>query len=109
MSATHFSLVTDWHLDVPLDRAWALIEDTPSWPSWWRAVKHVEQLREGDAAGVGAIHRLTWATALPYTLSFDVETVRVVPHSEIEGRAFGELDGTGLWTFHAEPGGTRLR
>jgi uncharacterized protein YndB with AHSA1/START domain len=109
MPTTHFALITDWHFTAPIERVWALIEDTKAWPSWWRAVKRVELLRAGDADGVGAVHRLTWATALPYTLTFDVETIRVERLSEIEGRAFGELDGTGLWTLHTEPEGTHVR
>ena len=73
MAMTHFSLVSDWHFVEPIDRVWALIEKTEDWPLWWRAVKCVEVIREGDADGLGAVHRITWATALPYTLTFDVE------------------------------------
>lgn len=105
MATTHFSLVTDWRFDAPVERVWALIERSEEWPDWWRAVKRVEPLRDGDDEGVGAIRRFTWATALPYTLSFDVETVRVVRHRLIEGRASGELDGVGLWTFREPDGG----
>jgi len=50
-----------------------------------------------------------WKTALPYSLSFDVETVRLEKHRAIEGRAFGELDGTGLWTFEETSQGTTAR
>lgn len=99
MAATHFSLVSDWHLDAPLDRVWALIEATGDWPAWWRAVERVELLREGDADGVGRVIRISWRTALPYRIAFDVETVRVEKPREIEGRATGELDGTGIWTL----------
>ncbi len=109
MATTHFSLISDWHFEAPLERVWALIEASEAWPEWWRAVKRVELVRDGAADGVGAVRRLTWATALPYTLAFDVETVRVVRHSEIEGRAFGELDGTGLWNFYTEPHGIHVR
>lgn len=110
MSATQFVLVSDWHFEEPLERVWALIERTEKWPLWWRAVKAVETVREGAADGVGRVIRITWATALPYTITFDVETVRVEPHREIEGRAFGELDGTGTWTFNREEkGGCHVR
>ena len=109
MATTQFALVTDWHLAAPLEAVWRLLEATGDWPEWWPAVARVERLREGDANGVGAVHRLTWKTALPYTLAFDVETVRVEPMSEIEGHASGELDGTGIWTLHPEPGGTHVR
>lgn len=109
MEPTHFSLVTEWRLDAPVERVWALIEATEAWPGWWRAVKGAWIVRVGAKDGVGAVHRLAWSTALPYALTFDVETVRVEPLRELEGRAFGELDGTGIWTFTPEGDATRVR
>jgi hypothetical protein len=99
MPATSFDLVTQWRLAAPLDRVWKLVVEVEEWPSWWPAVKRVELIEPGDADGIGAVRRLTWGTALPYSLTFDVRTVRVEPQRIVEGRAFGELDGTGLWTL----------
>lgn len=109
MATTQFVLVTDWHFDAPIERVWALIEDVEGWPSWWRAVRKVELLEPGGTDGVGTVRRLTWATALPYTLAFDVEMVRVESGRLSEGRAFGDLDGTGIWTLSEEAGGTHVR
>ena len=44
----------------------------------------------------GLSHRMTWKTALPYQLTFDMRMTRVEPISALEGRASGELDGVGL-------------
>jgi len=67
-------------------------------------------LRPGqDPDGVGAIRRLHWKTALPYDLVFDVELIAIEPMHRIEGRAFGELDGIGVWTLGPEGGGTVVR
>ncbi len=109
MAVTHFVLITDWQFDAPLDRVWALIEATGDWPSWWRAVKKVELIERGDDQDVGTVRRLTWGTALPYDITFDVRTVRVEPRTLIEGRAFGELDGVGVWTLCEENGVTHVR
>jgi uncharacterized protein YndB with AHSA1/START domain len=109
MAVTQFVLITDWRLAAPLDRVWALIEATEEWPDWWCAVKKVELIAPGDDNDVGAVRRLTWGTALPYTITFDVRTTRVEPQSLIEGRAFGELDGVGLWTLREEDGVTHVR
>ena len=109
MAKTQFVLVTDWHFDAPIARVWALIEQVEAWPSWWRAVRKVEMLKPGGQDGIGAGRRLTWATALPYTLTFDVELVRIEPGRLSEGRAFGDLDGTGIWTLSEEQGGTHVR
>lgn len=106
---TQFILVTDWHFTQPLDRVWALIEKVEDWPGWWRAVKRVETIRKGDETGLGAVRRITWATALPYTLTFDIEVTKVEKHDCLEDRTHGEFDGVGLWNFHDEPEGTHVR
>jgi uncharacterized protein YndB with AHSA1/START domain len=105
MASTQFNLVTDWALDAPLEPVWQALKAPEEWPAWWRAVAKVERLADGDQNGVGAIRRMTWRTALPYTLSFDMRTTRVVPMTLIEGRAEGELSGLGRWTL--APDGAR--
>jgi hypothetical protein len=105
MAVTQFNLTTDWTLDASVDRVWNVLIAPEDWPSWWRAVTGVERLVEGDANGIGAVRRMTWRTALPYTLTFDMCTTRIEPKTVIEGRAAGELDGTGRWTL--QPSGPR--
>ena len=53
--------------------------------------------------------RITWRTALPYTLTFVMRVTRVEPMTLIEGRAEGELDGLGRWTLTADGGRTHVR
>lgn len=100
--AEDYEFTTVWRFDAPLERVWARIEDSETWSDWWKGVLKVEKLRDGDARGVGAVHRSTWKSALPYKLVFDSETVRVEPSRLIEVRAFGELEGSGVWTLDAE-------
>jgi hypothetical protein len=107
--ATRFDLVSDWHLDAPVDRVWDELMAPGRWPDWWRAVKKVETISDGDANGIGAVRRFTWGTALPYTLSFNMTATRIEPMTLIEGRAQGELDGVGRWTISPEGGGTHAR
>lgn len=102
MSVTAFELVSYWRIAAPLDRVWAEIVDVDAWPSWWRAVRKVERLRDGDIEGIGAVRRITWATALPYTITFDVESTRSEPMYQLEGRATGELNGVGVWTLTSD-------
>ena len=40
---------------------------------------------------------------------FVMETTQVEPHCRLEGRAEGELQGTGCWTFAAADGITTVR
>jgi hypothetical protein len=79
------------------------------WPSWWRAVARVEHISNGDANGIGAMRRMTWRTALPYTLTFAMRTTRIEPMSLIEGRAEGELAGLGRWTLTPNASRTDVR
>jgi uncharacterized protein YndB with AHSA1/START domain len=109
MAATRFDLVSEWRLASPLERVWHELTRPQDWPSWWRAVRSVQSIKDGDANGVGAVRRFTWGTALPYTLSFEMTATRVEPMSIIEGRARGELDGTGRWTLRPEGTGTYVR
>jgi hypothetical protein len=109
LSTTRFDLVTEWHLRAPVGRVWAEISRPDDWPSWWRAVKAVHLVRAGDASGHGAVRRMTWATALPYRITFEMEAMRIEPERLLEGRATGELDGTGVWTLTPDADITHVR
>ena len=100
-----YEFVTHWQFNAPRERVWSLIFDPERWPEWWRGVERVEKLKAGDANHIGAIHRYTWKSKLPYRLIFEMETTRVEPGSLLEGRAIGELQGTGRWQFSSEGNG----
>ena len=101
--------VTMWRFQAPQLKVWELIFQSERWPNWWRGVEKVEKIKDGDSNHVGAIFRYTWKSKLPYRLTFDMETTRVVQPSVIEGRAFGELQGIGLWTITHKNGITIAR
>ena len=109
VTSQQFNLVTEWCVKAPLQRVWDQLVAPDDWPQWWRAVKRVETLREGDANGLGAQRRLTWRTALPYELSFDMQVTRIEPMSVIEGRVTGELEGIGRWTLRTDGPETLVR
>jgi hypothetical protein len=109
MSSTQFDLITDWSFDAPVEPVWQALKTPEEWPAWWRAVARVEKLADGDRNGVGAIRRMTWRTALPYTLTFAMRTTRVEPMRIIEGRAEGELQGLGRWTLSPDGARTHVR
>jgi hypothetical protein len=109
MASTDFHLVTNWRLDAPVEPVWDILTTPETWPQWWSSVRKVEVIEPGDADGIGTLRRLTWGTALPYALTFNMLTTRVEPRTVIEGRASGELDGTGRWTLTSEGSGCNLR
>jgi len=109
MPATAFRLITDWSFAAPREAVWEALMAPEQWPSWWRAVAAVEPLAAGDANGVGAVRRMTWRTALPYTLTFDMRMTRIEPMTLIEGRAEGELTGLGSWSLSGNGAPTQVR
>ncbi len=96
-----YSFVTHWNFDAPIANVWDVIEAAGSWPEWWKGVLSVTEISPGDENGIGSIRRTAWKSALPYKLEFDTELLRIERHRLIEARAFGELDGLGLWQFEA--------
>lgn len=103
-----YEFVTLWRFDWPVEPVWSLIRDNARWHEWWRGVLRVVEIEPGDADGIGAIHRSTWKSRLPYKLEFDSEVVKVDHLRLIEVRAFGELEGRGIWQFGVEEGGKTL-
>ncbi|HEX6730181.1 MAG TPA: SRPBCC family protein [Pyrinomonadaceae bacterium] len=104
-----YEFTTIWRVRAPQDKVWDLIFHSDRWPDWWRGVVKVEKIKDGDANHVGAIYRYIWKSKFPYRIVFDMQTTRVVPPSIIEGRAFGELQGIGLWTITHDKGITTAR
>lgn len=105
-----YNFVTIWRVAAPLERVWEEIYRAKDWPTWWKGVESVVEMRKGsDERGVGSVHRYTWKSTLPYRLSFDMETIRVEPPLLLEGIATGELQGHGRWQLSAEGNETVVR
>lgn len=98
----NYEFVTIWRVQAPLPKVWDLIYHSENWPEWWRGVEKVEKLEEGDHNHIGAVHRYTWKSKLPYRLVFAMKTTRIEPMSLIEGRAIGELQGQGRWQLSSD-------
>ena len=106
MARYHF--VTDLRLHAPAHAVRDALEDTATWPTWWRWLRAVELLEPGDADGLGARYRVRFRTRLPYTLSFESTTVHV-DQERIESAATGDLAGTGVWQLMSTDPVTHLR
>ena len=94
-----YSFTTTWRVRAPVERVWEAIANPLRWPNWWKGVVAVEELEPGDESGLGALHRYTWKSALPYRLAFDMRVTNVEKPVRLEGRASGELEGNGVWTM----------
>ncbi len=65
------------------------------WPAWGAGSRHVDVLDPGGIAGVCARYRLTFRTALAYTLAFGTEITRAMRPGRLESTAAGELTARG--------------
>jgi uncharacterized protein YndB with AHSA1/START domain len=104
-----YYFVTNWFILAPIERVWDAISKADAWPSWWKSVQSVEILREGAEDGTGSVRRFTWKGRLPYTLAFEMETTKVQRPFRLEGKAKGELEGSGIWTLTERDKGTAIR
>ena len=105
-----YEFVTVWQFDAPIEKVWEEIKHSENWNEWWKGVIRVEELKKGDDDGLRSIRRSTWKSKLPYTLEFDSEIIRIEHQKLIEARAFGELEGSGLWQFFDDGDGkTRVQ
>jgi hypothetical protein len=97
-----YSFVTRWRLDAPIDAVWEAIRGYDVWPSWWSSIVQARRIAAGDPSGIGETVELAFRTRLPYQLRFRMTTTRVVPPHELDGRADGELRGTGRWRLASD-------
>src|SRR5262245_27117353 len=104
-----YKFVTNWRMEAPVAAVWEEIHHSEHWPAWWSSVLAVAELRKGDDNGLGSVRRYTWRGALPYKLTFDMQTTRVEKHSRLEGIATGQLSGNGRWTFSSDGAFTNVR
>jgi hypothetical protein len=106
---TEYNFTTHWHFDHPLEKVWDIIRSMDHWPDWWKYVKRVEKISEGPEGDIGTVRRIKWSTALPYSITFDSALTSVVQYKRMEGMAFGDLTGIGVWTFEPNGTGTNVR
>jgi uncharacterized protein YndB with AHSA1/START domain len=105
-----YAFVTRWSFQAPIEPVWELISKAEGWPDWWPGVEKVELMEKGiDGGEVGSLRRLTWKSRLPYKLRFEMRTTRVERPRVLEGRAVGELTGTGRWELRQEGDWTHVR
>ena len=86
-----YEFATIWRIKAPIGTVWNEICHSEVWPTWWKGVESVVEVRKGNERGVGSILRYTWKSKLPYKLTFEMQTVRVEPPLLLEGIASGEF------------------
>ena len=103
-----YSFLTTWLLKSPREQVWDVIYDEACWPEWWRGVEVAEELRPGNALGIGTKSRMVWRSWLPYRVEFEVTATKIEPFSLMEGQAVGDLEGIGRWRLYEQEGVTAV-
>jgi hypothetical protein len=94
---SQYHLASRWTFTAPVGAVWAELSRPESWPSWWKGVRAVRLLEQGDGSGMGAYRRITWRGALLSSVTFNLRTVKIEPRALIEAVADGQLTGIGRW------------
>ena len=68
----------------------------------------VDELDPGDEDRLGSRYEIEWRSRLPYPVRFQFRTDRVERPALMEGRADGELAGTGRWRLFEQDGVTAV-
>jgi hypothetical protein len=95
-----YSFITHWRVPGTAEEVATILGDATALKRWWPAVYlDVQELKAGDAQGVGREISLYTKGWLPYTLRWNFRITEVrYPHGfSIE--AWGDFVGTGIWTI----------
>ena len=96
MSANEYHFVTHWRMRSTTDEVFDILNNPLDlvrwWPSVYLGVRQVEP-------GVYELHTKGW---LPYTLRWRFQRTEVRPGKGFAIRAWGDFDGTGVWTFEQD-------
>ena len=97
-----YRFLTTWLLEAPREEVWDVLEDALRWPEWWRGVVGVEQRGGVPAGQVGSRYAIEWRSRIPYPVRFEFEVDTVDRPALMDGRARGELEGSGCWRLFQE-------
>lgn len=104
-----YSFLSVWLIAAPRDRVFEALWQSESWPEWWPGLVEATELDPGDpATGLGRRGRYEWRSRIPYPVRFEVVSTRIERPVALEGRATGDLEGTGRWRLFEERGATAI-
>jgi hypothetical protein len=96
MSSQEYRFETRWRVPGSLEEVTEILSDAPGLARWWSRV--YLWVRESEP-GVFAARTKGW---LPYTLSWSFRVVESrAPHG-FTISAWGDLEGTGIWTLESD-------
>jgi uncharacterized protein YndB with AHSA1/START domain len=103
LAANEYSFVTDWHVEATPDEVFLILTDPLSLPRWWPEVYLL--VKEIDK-GAFELHTRGW---LPYKLRWCFRVAESAPPERISLIAWGDLNGSGIWTLRRRGFFTNIR
>lgn len=107
--AQQYYFITRWQIRAPVEQVWEAIYNSLEWPQWWKGVRSVRSIDEGDARGIEGCREYTWRSILPYNLTFKSTLLEREDYKRLYGKASGQLQGEGTWHFFEKDGITYLQ
>jgi hypothetical protein len=102
MSCFDYQFETRWRVPGSMKQVTEILSDVRSLPLWWSQV--YLSVRETEP-GVFALHTKGW---LPYTLRWNLRVIESGLPRRFTIRAWGDLEGTGVWSFEPDGDWTRM-
>jgi len=98
-----YHFVTHWHLKGTTEEVYELLSDTEHATDWWPSLyHHIDIVGHGQPDGTGKVVNVQTKGFLPYLLQWSFRVTDVHPFTGFRLEAWGELEGTGTWTFEQQ-------
>ena len=102
MPCYDYQFETRWRVPGSVKQVTEILSDVRSLPLWWSQV--YLSVRETEPS-VFALHTKGW---LPYTLRWNLRVIESHLPNGFTVRAWGDLEGTGIWSFEPDGDWTRV-
>src|SRR4051794_36382263 len=100
MATNEYHFITHWRVEGASCEVSDILEDALGLARWWPSVYlEVEELEAGDEKGLGRVIGLYTKGWLPYTLRWKFRITETRHPFGFTLQAFGDFEGTGVWTF----------
>jgi hypothetical protein len=109
MPANEYQFITKWRLPGSCEQVSELLDEAAVlrrvWPSLYSKASVIER---GDEHGIGRTLRVETRGHLPYTLHWSFKVVESRRPYGYTIEAWGDMVGTGIWTFEPDGEATRV-
>ena len=94
-----------WTFPVPPAELWAVFSRTDRFQEWWPWLRTLDS----DGLVEGTVSRCVVRAPLPYSLTFEIAILEVVPERLVNTHVSGDLEGPARLDLDAHPEGSEAR